>query len=516
MNRAIATLYVLAFTFQITVLTTSQLWAQAAKTPKQPQLKQAPTKSPPTNNNPTETNQQASPQNNGSQNESPKVPNPEPLATKEGKAKGWQVLVPGHRALATPAVVDGKLFIGGGFGSHEFYAFDARTGKMLWLYRTADDGPTAAVVADGYVCFNTESCELEILDLAGKPVWKKWLGDPLMSMPALADGKVFMCYPDSKGGGQHYLACFAVKDGKELWKKPIAGEIITTPVIAQGHVYLATLEGTMYCFSQSDGALAWQEKKNATSSPIVWNGQCYFSRREQIMLNQAGKQVRQQLECISARSTDTTATVNDFKSTTRNADYLDIAKRRAGRSKYAAQQSMDDSVGFGGSSKGGAKIAQAEGNLGLGSVAGVWAYQGSKPFLADGRLYAAMGDTVECVDPKTDKVIWKNALHDAKEKEDDKKELLDGTLTPPAVVHGKLFLGTTRGEVICLSAATGEEHWRATVGEPITFQPAVADGRVYVSTDTGHLYCLETGDEADHGWLMWGGDAAHNGLPRSK
>ena len=30
---------------------------------------------------------------------------------------------------------------------------------------------------------STESCEIEILTLDGKPVWKKWLGDPLMSMP---------------------------------------------------------------------------------------------------------------------------------------------------------------------------------------------------------------------------------------------------------------------------------------------------------------------------------------------
>jgi outer membrane protein assembly factor BamB len=33
--------------------------------------------------------------------------------------------------LATPAVFDGKVFLGGGFGSYEFYALDAKTGKPL-------------------------------------------------------------------------------------------------------------------------------------------------------------------------------------------------------------------------------------------------------------------------------------------------------------------------------------------------------------------------------------------------
>src|SRR5258708_1701707 len=86
------------------------------------------------------------------------LPPPPPLTTKEGK-KGWKVIIPGRRPLAPPAVAAGRVFLGGGFGSHEFYAFDARTGKQIWQYRTGDDGPTAAVVADGCIAFNTESCE---------------------------------------------------------------------------------------------------------------------------------------------------------------------------------------------------------------------------------------------------------------------------------------------------------------------------------------------------------------------
>ena len=133
----------------------------------------------------------------------PKVAPPTPFKSKDGTKKGWKVVIPGGRPLATPAVVDGKVFLGGGFGSYEFYALDARTGKLLWQYRTGDDGPTAAVVDDGYVAFNTESCELEVLTLDGKPVWKKWLGDPLMSMPAIADGRLFMAFPNSKGDRNH-------------------------------------------------------------------------------------------------------------------------------------------------------------------------------------------------------------------------------------------------------------------------------------------------------------------------
>jgi Ca-activated chloride channel family protein len=437
----------------------------------------------------------------------PKVADPVEFKSKDGKIKGWKVVIPGNKALATPAVVDGKVFVGGGFGSHEFYAFDAATGKLAWRYQTADDGPTAAVVSDGCVAFNTESCELEIVTMEGKPLWKKWLGDPLMSMPALGDGKVFMAYPNSKGDKEHHLACFELKTGKELWKQKIAGEVITAPVLDNGQVYAATLDGSLYCFKDGDGTLVWQEKKNATSSPMVWDGNCYFSRRDEVTVKKDGKDVKQQNEQVAARGTTDKGTVNDLKETARPAPYLDYGKRKDGAVEKQLQ-SDDAGVGFG-AAKGDAKIGQAQANLGQASVRGIWAYQGSRPFVSKGQMFSAMGDEVTCIDPKTEKVVWKKSLR----KEGEKGELLDAVLTPPALVNDKVFVGTASGEVRCLSAKTGELLWSVSVGEPVAFQPAVVKGRVYVSTSGGSLFALETGDDKDDGWAMWGANAGHNGVP---
>src|SRR5262249_51247509 len=304
-----------------------------------------------------------------------KIAGPEAFSSKDGKIKGWMLVIPGNRPLATPSVVDGKLFVGGGFGSHEFYAFDAVTGNNVWQYHTHDDGPTAAVVADGFVVFNTESCELEILTVDGKPVWKKWLGDPLMSMPAISAGKLYMAFPNSKGDRQHYLACFELKTSKEFWKKPIAGEIITAPIVADEKVYLSTLEGTVYCFGQHDRELIWKEKKNATSAPFVWNDQCYFGRRSEVTVKKGGKEVKQQEEQVATRVTSKTGEVKNLESTKRVADDLDYAKNAA-KPLERAQQVQDASVGFA-TAPADAKLAQARWNLGKGTVCGVWSYQGS-------------------------------------------------------------------------------------------------------------------------------------------
>jgi hypothetical protein len=58
----------------------------------------------------------------------PRVAPPVPWQSKDGLRNGWKVAIPGRRPLATPAVADGRLFLGGGFGSYEFYALDAATG----------------------------------------------------------------------------------------------------------------------------------------------------------------------------------------------------------------------------------------------------------------------------------------------------------------------------------------------------------------------------------------------------
>src|SRR4051812_44804829 len=105
----------------------------------------------------------------------PQVQAPVAFVDAASDKRGWKVTLPGNRPLATPAVIDGRVFLGGGFGSYDFYALDAVTGNVAWQYQTEDDGPTAAVVAEDCVVFNTESCELEVLTTAGQRLWKKWL-----------------------------------------------------------------------------------------------------------------------------------------------------------------------------------------------------------------------------------------------------------------------------------------------------------------------------------------------------
>jgi outer membrane protein assembly factor BamB len=328
-----------------------------------------------------------------------------------------------------------------------------------------------------------------------------------MSMPAVGQGHVYAAFPDSRYDRRHYLAAFELRSGREAWRTPIDCEVITAPVLADDHIYLTNLQGTLLCFRAEGGALVWRAAKDATSSPMVWNRECYFSQRREESKGTEANREQYQTECVAARGVESDAATHAYAGTVRVAHYLDHAKRMTGSLRYRTSAMMDAKVGFS-AHKGDAKMHLAMKHLGRGHVHEVWAYQGSKPFIHRGRLYSALGDSLHCLDPVTREVCWKKRLGTNLSE----GEMLDSVLTPPATVNGKLFISSIYGDIYCLAAASGDELWTARVGEAIVFPPAVARGRIYIPTDGGNLYCLETGDEGDDGWYMWGATAAHNGL----
>jgi Ca-activated chloride channel family protein len=420
---------------------------------------------------------------------------PEKLKFSTGRS-GWKLKIPGNRPLATVAYEDGKIFVGGGFGSYEFYAIDAKTGKVAWMFKTGDDGPTAAVVKNSYVVFNTESCIIYVLDAkTGKKVWEKWMGDPLMSQPALDEQYVYMAYPG--GDGSHHLACLKLKNGDTVWDVKIEGDAISAPILDNGSVYITCFDGTVYRFNSKTGKLLWSESKMATCAPTIHKEKIYLSLREEEKLSENRAK---QYEGIGTLKNADGRLEQKKLWAKREAVYLTHNRSTA---KLKAQRSLDASVGFG-TAPGAAKLEQAKENVGQSSVVGSWAYQGSRPVVNHGRLYNAMGDEIQCLNTRSGKKVWS-------QKYQTKEEGLGGRfLSPPSYANGKLFLGSGKGELLCIKAENGKVLWKEKVDGSVSFQPAVAKGMVFVSCDNGLLYGIPSQDPKDDGWYMWGGNSEHN------
>ncbi len=422
--------------------------------------------------------------------------NPENI-TLPGGHKAWKITIPGNRPLATVAYENGMLFLGGGYGSYEFYALNAATGKLVWMFKTGDDGPTAAVVKNGYVVFNTESCIIYVLRAKdGKKVWEKWLGDPLMSQPAVDDENVYMAYPGNDGS--HHLACMKLNTGKEVWDVRIAGDLISAPIIYKNSVYITCFDGTVYRYDKENGKLIWSQKKNATCAPTIYNDKIFVSLRE---AQNIGKDSVKQYEGIATLDHTNGNQQQKELWAKRVAEYLVYGRSSANRQ---AQAELDASVGFS-SAPGTAKLDQAQENVGQGSVVGCWAYQGSRPFVKDGYSYNAMGNEVQSINIETGKIKWSQKYDKLTE------EGYGGRVfTPPSYANSKIFIGSGSGEIICLREDNGKLLWKEKVDGAISFQPAIANGYVFVSCDNGNLYGIKTGDKNDDGWYMWGGNAEHN------
>jgi Ca-activated chloride channel family protein len=457
---------------------------------------------------------------------------PANFKTDDGR-EGWVVRIPGGRPLATPAYSNGRLFVGGGYGSHEFYAFDAKTGRMVWKTNTGDDGPTAAVVEDGLVAFNTESCTLVVVDeQTGKMVWQEWLGDPLMSQPAVSKGRLYMAYPaggrghaqqaiphagqsaamahapkpvqgapkkEGKQGeqesGSHRLLCADLKTGKHLWERAISGDVISAPIVAGGKVYATTFDGTSYSFDAATGELVWKKENAGTSAPVVVGDDVHITQKEQ----REGKTYEgsQRLDARRGQSKDERLRASS------EAGYLDKDKGGGVALKQEAQASLDSSVGFS-NAPAAAQLHKANEHLGVKTVVGGWAYQGSRAAYSKGRMLNAQGRYLNSVNASDGGFAWRAEVSGGGLAEDAQ------VFSPPALGEEFMYLASSLGHLLSVGQGHGRPGFMYHFPEPMVFQPALAEGAVYAGTSGGLLICLKTGSKDADGWYAWGGNGEHN------
>ena len=438
---------------------------------------------------------------------------PVPFKSGDGKS-GWVIKIPGGRPIATPAYADGLVFIGGGYGSHEFYALHAQTGAVAWKIKTSDDGPTAAVVEDGCVAFNTESCTVIVCDArTGKLLWQEWLGDPLMSQPAIAGGRLYIAHPANQRGqhqmanqqaaaappaaarGSHKLLCADLKTGRHLWDHEIPADVISAPVISDGKVYFTCFDGTSFCLNAASGDEVWKQANSGTSAPLVAGKDVIMTMK----IEERGKNY----EGIKRVDKERGHEKDGALLAQAEADYL--GENQGGGVNLSKSQTMalDSSVGFS-SAPPAAQLGAANKQVGVNSVVGGWAYQGSRAAYSNGQMMNAQGRYLNCMRAIDGKFAWRAEVKGAGVDANSQ------VFSPPALGRSNMYLCSAQGHVMAIGQKDGAVNVLYALTQPMTFQPALAHGNIYVGTANGLLICLKTGDRDADGWYAWGGNAQHN------
>lgn len=220
----------------------------------------------------------------------------------------------GRMASSTPCVAGGRVYA---LGSAHFYAVDANDGKLIWSAPLPAKAPASSpLVVDGVLVINTG--KLAAFDAAtGKQLWMQAKAGGGNSSPVAwkcGDKTVVIC------NGRGVIAGVDLKSGDVLWTTPaggdctpaivgdslavqsnnpkigiLAGKLTATgftklwnfpidplrsqssPLILDGHVYLMD-DNIHYCFDLATGRVLWQEKVPAStiSSPAFVDGKIFL------------------------------------------------------------------------------------------------------------------------------------------------------------------------------------------------------------------------------------------------
>ena len=218
----------------------------------------------------------------------------------------------GKAVLASPVILDGKVFIGGSDGA--FRCIELKTGKAVWTYGNVEGHAVSTPYADGErVIFGTWGGKLYSLDSGtGKENWVWSVGkaskmySPASTLPLYSSGRVFVAVPDrqvyaidaSTGrclftvkGGRDAI-CLG-SDGRTVYSKEMFGRAYAFPADVQlssgatlpdscktwvadnhagydiaptalserdGVLYIPTDKGNIIALRASDGAFLWAHK----------------------------------------------------------------------------------------------------------------------------------------------------------------------------------------------------------------------------------------------------------------
>lgn len=169
---------------------------------------------------------------------------------REGGVTQWM------RTLAMPlrgslSVSGNKLIAGGGDG--RVYAFDKRTGEILWSLFYGTRFNCQPVAADGRVYAGNEDGNLLAIEEAtGKLLWRYRTRGPVQGPVTIVNGAVYF------GSGDGYVYAVTSTAGRLLWRKRTGAGVEAVALVADT-LLVASLDNFVYGFSLNGGRL-WKRQ----------------------------------------------------------------------------------------------------------------------------------------------------------------------------------------------------------------------------------------------------------------
>jgi len=339
------------------------------------------------------------------------------------------------KAYSSPAIAEGKVFIGASdaTGNSYMFAYYQNNGTLAW--RTKTDGLTPGL--EGF-----------------------------SSSPAYSNGLIFF-------GGDKTYALYA-SNGTVRWRVNTGGINYGdgTPTVAGDRVYIGGSDRKLYAIDQMTGTVDWTFQTDSSgisnyglfSPPSIWNGSVYLPACNgyvyKINVIQAGPVANYEYRSARFGPMYGSPVVFDGKVYIGDGYYSPLSAGNRFRALYASNLSVVWEFYPGQPTSFFSSAAIAYGKLFVGSI--------------EGNLYA--------IDPWTKTELWRYATGGA-------------IWSSPAISDGKLFIGSRSGFIYSFNtnqSGPPAYNWRVSLGGFVDSAPAISDGLVCVGTfgNGGRVYCL--------------------------
>jgi outer membrane protein assembly factor BamB len=194
-------------------------------------------------------------------------------------AQIWGVTWTHSSFESSPAIVHGIIYVGVGDGY--FYALNTTDGSQIWSYAIPNSSPSAnycsPTVADGIVYIGGADGKIYALDASnGGLIWTYTTGDSVESSPAVVNGVVYV------GSDDYNLYALNAYTGVEIWIYHTNNRVYSTPAVANGKVYVGSWDGNVSALDAATGTLIWNytSTDSVSSSPAIYNGVVYIGSQK--------------------------------------------------------------------------------------------------------------------------------------------------------------------------------------------------------------------------------------------
>jgi outer membrane protein assembly factor BamB len=173
----------------------------------------------------------------------------------------WTREVTGYVTRASPAVVDGIVYVGGGF---TFTALDAKTGDERWSIPVQYIGHTSPTIAEGLVIVSSQ--ERWIYGIEAESGTVRWR----LPTEGIVFGAVAMTgnaavYATDEG----IIYSASLDSGRMIWRQKVDGSIYASPVISQGRVLVSSQSGQLHALSLDTGSSLWSSLHGSPTAPAT-------------------------------------------------------------------------------------------------------------------------------------------------------------------------------------------------------------------------------------------------------